>query len=61
MRTALRITCILLPIIGFIIAFVYAMKKNDDMANELLFFSGLGFFVSIVLAVIGFMMAGVFY
>ncbi|MBX9783124.1 MAG: hypothetical protein K2X48_07510 [Chitinophagaceae bacterium] len=61
MKIALRITCVLLPIIGFVIAFAYAMKKKDDMANELLFFSGLGFFVNIILVVLGFLMAGVLF
>lgn len=40
------------PFIGFIIAFVFYLRKKDDKSQEVLFFSGLGFFFNIILGIV---------
>jgi hypothetical protein len=44
-----RIICLLLPLLGFFIAIGFWMAKKNERADEALFFSFIGIFVSIVI------------
>lgn len=44
-----RIICLLLPLVGFLIAIAFWITKKDEKADETLFFSFIGIFVSIVI------------
>lgn len=48
LKWTMRIICLLLPLIGFFIALGLKLFRKDDRAEEALFFSFVGIFISIV-------------
>jgi hypothetical protein len=56
----LRIICLLVPLLGFIIAILMWAFRNEKLADDLLFFSFVGIFVCIALAIL-FMIGRLFF
>jgi hypothetical protein len=48
----LRIIALLFPLVGFIIAIILWLCKQENRADELLFFSFVGIFVNIALGLV---------
>lgn len=48
LKWIIRILCLLLPLLGFFIAFALKLFRKDDRADEAIFLSFIGIFVSIV-------------
>jgi hypothetical protein len=51
----LRIICLLVPLLGFILAILMWAFRQEKMADDLLFFSFVGIFVCFVLVIFFFL------
>lgn len=49
MMIALRIICLFLPLPGFILAILFWAFRQEDRADDLLFFSFVGIFVNAII------------